>query len=101
MKRVILIISVILVSISVFAQKEMDTVVKRCPIYITDTSGYNNYFLEFQPATIHIDKAKGDLSVVVEQRDQFFSMFFGKKHLENKVYKIKSSAKKNNEVAAK
>jgi hypothetical protein len=101
MRIVILVSSLILASISVSAQKEMDTVVKRCPIYITDTSGYNNYFLEFQPATIRIDVSKGDLSIVVEQRDQFFSMFFGKKRLENKVYKIKSSAKKNSEVAAK
>ena len=98
-----ILISFLLISISFFAsaQKEMDTTVKRCPVYITDTTGYNNYFLEFQPATIRVDVAKGDLSIIVEQRDKFFSMFFGKKHLENKVYKIKSSAKKNNEVAAK
>lgn len=101
MRIVILFISVILISFSVSAQKEMDTVVKRCPVYITDTTGYNNYFLEFQPATIRVDKAKGDLSVVVEQKDQFFSLFFGKTHLENRIYKIKSSAKKNSEVAAK
>ena len=101
MRIVTLVIILIVFSFSVSAQKEMDTVMNRCPVYITDTTGYNNYFLEFQPATIHIDKAKGELSVVVEQKDQFFSMFFGKKHLENKVYKIKSSAKKNNEVAAK
>ena len=101
MRIVILIISVIVFSFSVSAQKEMDTVVKRCPVYITDTSGYNNYFLEFQPATIRVDKAKGDLSIVVEQRDQFFSMFFGKTHLENRIYKIKTNAKTNKEVAAK
>src|SRR5690242_2124738 len=101
MRIVILVAGSILISLSVSAQKEMDTIVKRCPVYITDTTGYNNYFLEFQPATIRVDVAKGDLSIVVEQRDQFFSMFFGKKRLENRVYKIKSSAKKNNEVAAK
>ena len=101
MRIVMLAVSLIVFSFSVSAQKEMDTIVKRCPVYLTDTSGYNNYFLEYQPATIRIDKAKGDLSVVIEQRDQFFSLFFGKKHLENTVYKIKSSAKKNSEVAAK
>ena len=99
--RIFILLTLTLFSFSVSAQKEMDTLVKRCPVYITDTTGYNNYFLEFQPATIHVDKAKGDLSIVIEQRDQFFSLFFGKKHLENQVYKIKSSAKKNNEVAAK
>ena len=99
--RILFLLTLTLISCSLSAQKEGDTVLKRCPVYITDTSGYNNYFLEFQPATIHVDKAKGDLSIVVEQRDQLFSLFFGKKHLENQTYKIKSSAKKNNEVAAK
>lgn len=101
MMRIIFLSVLIAVSFSVSAQKEMDTVVKRCPVYITDTTGYNNYFLEFQPATIRIDRAKGDLQIVVEQKDQFFSLFFGKKHLENRLYKIKSNAKSNKEVAAK
>ena len=101
MMRTLFLIILTTISFSVSAQKEMDTIVKRCPVYITDTSGYNNYFLEFQPATIRVDKAKGDLSIVVEQRDQFFSLFFGKTHLENRIYKIKTNAKSNKEVAAK
>lgn len=83
------------------AQIEKDTVVKRCPIYITDTAGYNNYFLEFQPATIKVDRVKGDLTIVVQQKDQFFSLFFGVKHLENKQYKIRANARSKSEVAAK
>lgn len=91
----------ILFSFSSLAQHEGDTTLKRCPVYITDTAGYNNYFLEFQPATITVDKVKGELSVVVSQRDQFFSLFFGKKKLENKKYKIEANADSKNEVAAK
>ena len=101
MRIYVLTIIFISCSVSVSAQKEMDTLLARCPVYITDTTGYNNYFLEFQPATIRVDKAKGDLSIVIEQREQLFSLFFGKKHFENRIYKIKSSAKKNSEVAAK
>ena len=99
--RFLALIMVFAFSLSVTAQKEMDTVVKRCPVFITDTSGYNNYFLEFQPATIKVDKAKGILSIVVEQRDQLFSLFFGKTHLENRKYKIESNADSKKEVAAK
>jgi hypothetical protein len=101
MKGILLLILAGSISFSVSGQKEMDTTFKRCPVYITDTSGYNNYFLEFQPAIIRISRVKGDLNIVIEQKDQFFSMFFGKKKLENKVYKIKANAKKNSEVAAK
>ena len=102
-RRMKFIFSLLFITISFLAigQKEMDTIYKRCPMYITDTAGYNNYFLEFQPATIHVDKVKGDLQIVIEQKEQFFSLFFGKKHLENKEYKIKPNAKSNHEVAAK
>ena len=91
----------IFISCSAIAQKEMDTTVKRCPVFITDTSGYNNYFLEFQPATIRVERVKGNLNIVVQQKDQFFSLFFGIKHLEEKKYKIQTNARSKSEVAAK
>ncbi|HYM94010.1 MAG TPA: hypothetical protein VET23_07715 [Chitinophagaceae bacterium] len=98
-----LFLGIIVISFSIpgFSQHEGDTLLKRCPVYITDTSGYNNYFLEFQPSKITVDKSKGELSVIVTQKDQYFSLFFGKKHLENKKYRIEANADSKNEVAAK
>ncbi len=99
--KIFFLVMIIVASLSSSAQHEGDTVLKRCPVYITDTAGYNNYFLEFQPATIKVDKSKGELSVVVQQKDQFLSLFFGKKHLENRKYKIETNADSKKEVAVK
>lgn len=88
-------------SIAASAQEEGDTTFKHCPVYITDTAGYNNYFIEALPATITVDKSKGMLSIVVNQKDQYFSLFFGKKHLEDKKYRIETNADSKNEVAVK
>ncbi|MBS1920725.1 MAG: hypothetical protein JST17_10770 [Bacteroidetes bacterium] len=101
MKHLFFVFLVLVISISVFAQREGDTVLKHCPVFITDTAGYNNYFIEALPATITVDKSKGILSVVVSQKDQFFSLFFGKRKLENRKYIIKSNADSKREVAAR
>src|SRR5574338_621213 len=101
MKNFLLMMIVVLFSFSAAAQHEGDTVLKHCPVFITDTSGYNNYFIEALPAMITVDKSKGILSVVVSQKDQYFSLFFGKKHFENKKYRIAANADSKNEVAAK
>lgn len=92
---------IISVSLAAAAQHEGDTVLKRCPVFITDTSGYNNYFIEALPAKITVDKSHGILSVVVNQKDQYLSLFFGKKRLENKKYIIETNADSKNEVAVK
>lgn len=89
------------ISITAVAQQEGDTALRRCPVFITDTGGYNNYFIEALPAKITVDWSKGILSVVVSQKDQFFSLFFGKKHLENRTYRIVSNADSKKEVAVK
>ncbi len=101
MKKSFWAIFILLLSFSASAQHEGDTVLRRCPVFITDTAGYNNYFIEALPATITVDKSKGILSVVVNQRDQYLSLFFGKKHLENKKYRIESNADSKSEVAVK
>jgi hypothetical protein len=101
MKIFLLTTMVILLSFSAKAQHEGDTVLKHCPVFITDTSGYNNYFIEALPAKISVDRARGILSVVVSQKDQYLSLFFGKKKLENKKYRIESNADSKNEVAVK
>jgi hypothetical protein len=85
----------------VSAQEEGDTVLKRCPVYITDTVSLNNYFLEFQPSTIKVYRAKGRLTIEIKQRDQFFTIFFTDKKLKNTKYKIFPGARGNNEAEAK
>jgi hypothetical protein len=89
------------VSLTVSAQEERDTLLTRCPIYITDTVSSNNFFLEFQPSIIKVYRVKGDLTIAIQQRDQFFTLFFNDKKLKNEKYKIVKGANKNDEVAAK
>lgn len=74
---------------SVNAQLEKDTIYKRCPLFITDTSTANNFFIEGLPATIKVDRVRGDLTIVIQQKDQFFSIFFADKRLKSTKYKIK------------
>jgi hypothetical protein len=84
--RQLLSLVILLVSISASSQISRDTVLSRCPVYITDTVSVNNFFLEARPATLKVYRVKGDLTVVVEQRDQFFSLFFHEKKLRSFTY---------------
>ena len=99
--RIYFLVIVILYSLGTSAQEEGDTVLKRCPVYITDTVSSNNFFLEFQPSTIKVYRGKGKLVVEIRQRDQFFTMFFRDKKLDDKKYKIRVGARDNDEVEAK
>lgn len=89
------------ISLTATAQEERDTVLARCPVYITDTVSANNYFLEFQPSTIRVTRVKGDLHIQVQQRDQFFTLFFADNKLKDGIYKIVYNNQKKNEVKAK
>jgi hypothetical protein len=99
--RIFFLFLVMAVSLTVSAQEERDTLLTRCPIYITDTVSSNNFFLEFQPSIIKVYRVKGDLTIAIQQRDQFFTLFFNDKKLKNEKYKIVKGANKNDEVAAK
>ena len=88
-------------SLATFAQEERDTLLSRCPIYITDTVSANNFFLEFQPSTLKVYRTKGDLTIVIQQRDQFFTLSFNEKKLDDGKYKILKGARHNDEVSAK
>ena len=99
--RICFLVIVVLYSLTTSAQEERDTVLKRCPVYITDTVSSNNFFLEFQPSTIKVYRGKGKLVVEIRQRDQFFTMFFRDKRLDDKKYKIRVGARDNDEVEAK
>jgi hypothetical protein len=88
-------------SLGVAAQQERDTVLTRCPVFITDTVSANNFFLEFQPSTLKVYRNKGKLTVQVQQKDQFFTVFFRDKKLKTNKYKIAVNADSKNEVEAK
>lgn len=99
--RFFFLVSFITISMVAYAQQEGDTALKRCPVYITDTVSTNNFFLEFQPATLKVYRVRGKLTVLVEQRDQFFSIFFNEKKLEERNYKIMKGGRRKSNVEAK
>ena len=99
--RTTLLIALTCLSLSLFSQEERDTVLKRCPVYIMDTVSSNNFFLEYQPATVKVYRAKGKLVILVQQKDQYFTLFFKDKHLNNRKYKIVTVNPDKDEVEAK
>jgi hypothetical protein len=88
MRTLILFIFTIL-SLSAFSQEERDTIYKRCPLYITDTVSANNYFIEGLPATIKVERDRGQVKIIIRQKDQYFTMYFYDRKLKNGKYKIK------------
>jgi hypothetical protein len=101
MKLIILMMG-ILMSFSVSAQKEEDTLYKRCPVSVLDTATGNDYFSEHQPATVTTSRSGGDIKIVIEQRNQFFTLFFHARKFKSKgKYKIMPDAISNDEVSAK
>ncbi len=96
-----LILACLFCSLSVTAQTSRDTVMSKCPVFITDTLTNNNYFIEARPATLKVYRVKGDLTIVVEQKDQMFSMFYHCKRLSTKGtehFKIAPGSRGNDEV---
>jgi hypothetical protein len=86
--------------LSADAQTERDTVLKRCPVFITDTVSSNNFFIEARPATLKVYRVKGKLTIAVEQRDQFFTMFFHDRKLRTGNYDITPGSRGGREVEA-
>ncbi len=99
--RIYILFFVLLFSLSASSQQERDTVLSRCPIFITDTATANNFFLEARPATLKVYRVRGDLTIVIEQKDQFFTMFFRDKKLKASKYKISVNPDGRGELAAK
>ena len=83
------------------AQEERDTLLSRCPIFIIDTVSNNNFFIEARPAILKVYRVRGDLTVVVEQKDQFFTLFFNGKKLRDSKYKLSAFPRGNGEMNAK
>jgi hypothetical protein len=99
--RTIFILLLIFFSTRLSAQKEKDTLLRSCPVYITDTLTSNNFFLEFQPSTLKVDRVKGDLRVVLQQKDQYFTIFFHDNKLKNGRYPIQRGSTAKNNAEAK
>jgi len=99
--RVTILSLVMLFSLTAFSQQERDTVLSRCPLFITDTATSNNFFIEARPATLKVYRVRGDLTIVIEQKDQFFTMFFRDKRLKSTKYKIALSPDSRYELNAK
>lgn len=96
--KTLLLTVLLAVSITGYTQITRDTVLSRCPVHITDTVSANNFFLEARPATLKVYRVRGDLTIVVEQRDQFFSLFFHEKKLRNTTYDIEPGSKSRGEI---
>ena|SRR5688572_1067163 len=99
--RIVLSTILLMSALSAACQKEGDTTLKRCPVYITDTLTSNNFFLEYQPATVKVFRNRGKLTILVQQKDQYFTLFFKDKKLEDRKYKIVVIDPDRNDVEAK
>jgi hypothetical protein len=97
----LLLLSLLFVSLGLNAQKEGDTLYSRCPVGVIDTLTGNNYFIAHQPANIKTYKAHGDFVVVIEQKNQFFTMFFHSRFKNKKKYQISLDDDGRKEMSAK
>ncbi|HQV06800.1 MAG: hypothetical protein R2796_05485 [Chitinophagaceae bacterium] len=92
------ILFLLLFGTAVQAQEERDTTLRTCPISITDTVSNNNYFIAALPSILKVYRVKGKLTVAVEQRSQYFSLYFHAKNLKSGTYKFKPGSRKNKEI---
>jgi hypothetical protein len=96
--RALILLIFLLGSVALKAQVSRDTTLSRCPVAITDTVSQNNYFIEARPCILKVYRVKGDLTVVIEQREQYFSLFFHEKRLRSTTYDIEPGSKGRGEV---
>ena len=99
--RIGFIICLFTICLQGFSQVERDTVLSRCPVFITDTVTSNNFFIEARPCTLKVFRVKGDLTVVVEQKDQYLTFLFGDRKLKAGKYKINTRPSGRSELAVK
>ncbi|HPN58316.1 MAG TPA: hypothetical protein PLU11_04045 [Chitinophagaceae bacterium] len=90
----------LLFSSAVYAQSDSDTTLAHCPVFITDTVTANNFFIEARPVLMKVYRVKGKLTIRLEQKDQFFTLYFHEKKLRNTTYKIQAGSTGKSEVEA-
>lgn len=98
--RISLLAILFFISTAVQAQPEKDTTLSQCPVFITDTVTANNFFIEARPVLLKVYRVKGKLTIRVEQKDQFFTLYFHDKKLRNTTYKIQAGSTGKSEVEA-
>lgn len=98
--RTLILLLITCISLTGFSQKERDTTLKRCPVFITDTVSQNNFFIEGMAANLKVDRVSGNLVVTVQQKEQFFTIFFRDRKIKSGKYKIKINPN-GREAAAK
>ena len=89
--RTLILLLITIISMPVLSQQEGDTVYKRCPLFITDTVSANNFFIEGLPATIKVERDNGEVKITIQQKEQFFTMFFRDRKLKSGKYKLKTN----------
>lgn len=99
--RLVLSIGFLVMMFSASAQEERDSTLNRCPVFITDTATSNNFFIEGRPCTIRVNRDHGELKIVVEQRDQFLTLWFPERKLRSNKYKIQTRSDNRNEIIVK
>ena len=102
--KIIFFFAMLLVSSSAFSQHEGDSLYRRCPVAIKDTATGNNYFIEHQSANVKTYRNKGNYTIVIEQKNQFFTMFFNVRGFNTKkksTFRISPDANNNGELSAK
>ena len=98
--RILSIIILVLISFNVQAQEERDSTLRNCPVHITDTISSNNFFIEARPSVLKVYRVKGKLTVAVEQKGQFVSLYFHVKRLKTGTYSIAPGSRGSKEVEA-
>ncbi|MEO5948660.1 MAG: hypothetical protein ABIP79_17730 [Chitinophagaceae bacterium] len=96
--RILSIIILISISFTVQAQEERDSTLRSCPVFITDTVSSNNFFIEARPAILKVYRVKGKLTIAVEQKGQYVSLYFHAKSLKTGSYSIVPGSRGSKEV---
>src|SRR4030095_4333219 len=99
--RFCFLVTLILSGLAASAQVERDTLLSRCPVQITDTVSSNNFFIEARPCTLHVYRSQGDLTIVIEQKEQYLTLDFREKRLRNTKYKITKNPGGKSELRVK
>lgn len=99
--RFLILLFFVLSGFTLSAQVERDTTLNRCPVFITDTVSSNNFFIEARPCMIRVYRVRGDLTIVLEQKDQFLTIFFREKKIRSTRYNIFTRPEGRNEISVK
>lgn len=78
--RLFLLIMYLFFAAAAGAQVERDTTLTHSPVFITDTVSANNFFIEARPVLLKVYRVKNKLTIRIEQKYQFFTLYFHEKN---------------------